>query len=367
MKLIILRTNLIEALGVIERGVGENSNLPILKSFLFKTDGGRIILTSTNLELAVECVVPGKIIESGAVAAPFSVFSSILRNLAAERVAIEEKGGKITVTTDNYEAVIQGQDAGDFPIIPAVDGGEPFKIDAKELREAIGSVITSAQYSEIRPEISGVLIAFDGEEIEFVATDGFRLAERTLSGEKIEGKRSDFSVILPLKTASEIPRVFGDSEPIEVFLDQNQAMFKDQNRRLVSRLIDGKFPDYKAVVPKDCKTKVVLDKQEILNAVKLASTFSGKSNDITIRIGENKKFLEIYAADASVGENNYKVPVKLSGDKFSIVFNWRYILDGLKIQRTGNVVLGFNSSEKPIVLSGEGDKTTTYVAMPIKG
>ncbi|MCL4404212.1 DNA polymerase III subunit beta [Patescibacteria group bacterium] len=367
MKLIILRTNLIEALGVIERGVGENANLPILKSFLVKTESGRILFASTNLELAIECAVPGKVIADGVVAVPFSVFNSIIKNLAAERVTIEEKDKKIMITTDNYEAVVQGQDANEFPIIPSVsDDAGSFSISTKDLKDAIGCVIPSAQYSEIRPEISGVLVSSSDGVMGFVATDGFRLAEKTLSN-AVADSVGDFSVIIPLKTAGEILRIFDGAETVDVSIDQNQILLKGNGERVISRLIDGRFPDYKAVIPKECRTEVTIDRQELINAVKLASTFSGKSNDITIRIGENGKFIEVYSADASIGENSYKVPVKTTGERFSVIFNWRYVLDGLKIHKTQNIVIGFNSSEKPVLLIGEGDKTVVYVAMPIRG
>lgn len=367
MKLIILRTNLIEALGVVERGVGENANLPILKSFLIRADGGKITFSSTNLELAVECAVSGKVVSEGAVAVPFSVFNSMIKNLAAERVTIEEKERKVTVTTDNYEAVIQGQDANDFPIIPAVSGeAGTFKIGTRALKDAIGGVISSAQYSEIRPEISGVLMASGDGVMGFVATDGFRLAEKTLSG-AVSGAAGDFSVIIPLKTASEVLKVFNNIDEVEVTIDQNQILLKGDGERVISRLIDGHFPDYKAVIPKETKTEVVVDRQELLNAVKLASTFSGKSNDITIRVGENGKFIEVYSADSSIGENSYKVPVKMAGDRFSVIFNWRYVLDGLRAYNTPSITIGFNSTEKPIVIKSDADKTMVYVAMPIRG
>ena len=367
MKLIILRTNLLEALGVVERGVGENTNLPILKSFLMKTDGGRIIFTSTNLEIAMECSVPGKIVDEGAIAVPFSVFNSIIKNLTSERVTVGDGSGKVTITTDNYEAVIQGQSANDFPIIPSVaEDGKVFEVATKELKDAVQSVISAAQYSEIRPEISGVMMALSGDDLRLVATDGFRLAERIVAGFK-RTNESDISAIIPLRTANEILKVFNNTEVVEVLFDQNQVLVRGGGERLVSRLIDGHFPDYKAVIPKETKTEVVIDRQELINAVKLASTFSGKSNDITIRIGDNKKFLEVYSADAAIGENSCKVPVRVVGEKFSIIFNWRYILDGLRVQKTQNVILGHNSSDKPMVVRGEGDKTIVYVAMPIRG
>jgi DNA polymerase-3 subunit beta len=368
MKLIILRTNLIEALNVVQGGIGENANLPILKSFLVRTDGGRITFVSTNLELAVECVVPGKVVENGKAAIPFSIFNSIVKNLTSERVTIGDGGNKATITTDNYEAVVQGWDPNDFPIIPSLaEENEIFKIKTKELKDAVSSVISSAQYSEIRPEISGILLSVGGDAINLVATDGFRLAEKTVTDFEYNGAASNVAVIIPLRTANEFLRIFNSAETVDVFLDQNQVLMRSDKERVISRLIDGKFPDYKAVIPKETKTEVIADRQELINAVKIASSFSGKSNDITIHIGDNKKFLEVYSADTAIGENNYKVPVKLSGDKFSVIFNWRYVLDGLKVYKTPNVSIGFNSPDKPVIIRGEGDKTVVYVAMPIKG
>jgi DNA polymerase-3 subunit beta len=368
MKLIILRTNLVEALSVIERGVSENANLPILKNFLVKTEGGRITFVTTNLELAVECIVPGKVVENGRAAIPFPIFNSIVKNLTSERVTVEDGGNKVTITTDNYEAVVQGQDPNDFPIIPSLtEENEIFRIKTKEFKEAIASVITSAQYSEIRPEISGVFLSADNDVMNLVATDGFRLAEKTVVDFEYKKAGEGVAVIIPLRTANELLKIFNQSEMVDVFLDQNQMLVRGDGEKVISRLIDGKFPDYKAVIPKEVKTEVVADRQELMNAVKLASSFSGKSNDITIRVGDNKKFLEIYSADATIGENNYKIPVKLSGEKFSVIFNWRYVLDGLRIQKTPNIAIGFNSPDKPVIFRGEGDKTIIYVAMPIKG
>lgn len=211
-----------------------------------------------------------------------------------------------------------------------------------------------------------MLVALSGDDLRLAATDGFRLAEKAVSGFK-RSSEADVSAIVPLRTANETLKIFNNVETVEVFFDQNQVLVRGDGERLVSRLIDGRFPDYKAVIPKETKTEVVADRQELINAVKLASTFSGKSNDITIRIGENKKFLEVYSADAAIGENSYKVPVKVMGEKFSIIFNWRYILDGLRVQKTQNVVLGHNSSDKPMVIRGDGDQTIVYVVMPIRG
>lgn len=367
MNLIILRTNLLDGLSSVERAVGENTNLPILKDILIKTRDNKIEFISTNLELAVEASVSGKIIEKGEITVPFSIFNSTVKNLNTERIILEEKGKKLVIKTDNYEAIIQTHDPKEFPIIPSISNEKhSVRINTKDLKEAIGSVIIAAQYSDIRPEISGVFLNYSDGNLIFAATDGFRLSERKLGQKQIKTEMEEFSVIVPLKTATEVMRMFNKDEEVEIFIDPNQIMFRAQTEKVISRLIDGTFPDYQSVIPKQIQNEVSAERNELINALKLASGFSGRANDVTIKIGDGNKFLEIYSSDNALGENCYKVPVKTKGEKFSLVFNWRYVLDGLKIYKSPDVTIGVNSSDKPVVIKSANEPELTYVAMPIK-
>lgn len=367
MKLIILRTNLVDGLNSVERAVNEGANLSILKNILIKTDGSKITFISTNLELAVEYLVPGKVIEKGEVAVPFSIFNSIIKNLNTERISLEEKSKKITISTDNYEATIQGQDPKEFPIIPSISNkNKNLKINVTDFREALGSVIIAAQYSDIRPEISGVFLGYSDNELVFAATDSFRLSERKVNQKLFQSNLDDFSVIIPLKTASELMRILGEDGPLEIFIDPNQILFSVENKKIISRLIDGNFPDYKAVIPKQFQNEAVVSKNELINALKLASAFVGRTNDVTLKVGDGKKVLEVLSADNALGENCYKIPLKLKGDKFSLVFNWKYLLDGLKIYKNDEVVLGINASDRPVIIKNPNEPFLIYVAMPIK-
>ncbi len=368
MKLILLKTNLVEGLTAVERAVNESSNLPILKNILLKAEGGKITLIATNLELAVEYSIPGKVLEGGIIAAPFSLLNSIIRNLAAERISIEEEGRKVSIITDNYEATLQGQDPKEFPIIPSIhDETSRLTLATSSFREALGSVIVAAQYSDIRPEISGVYLEYSGGEMILAATDGFRLSERKVDPGSVKSDSEKISAILPLKTATELLKMFKEQHEITVFVESNQALLSAPNERVISRLIDGSFPDYRAVIPKNPPHEAVVERQELINAVRLASSFSGRANDITLKTGDNKKFLEVYATDSALGESSYKVPAKLTGEKFSVVFNWRYLLDGLKIFSGADIVLGIHSSERPALLHNPKEPHLIYVVMPIKG
>ena len=368
MKLIILKNNIIEGLNSVERAVSTISNLPILKNLLIKTDGGRILFTCTNLEIAITQTVPGKIVEEGEITIPLSVFAPVAKNLNTERISLETKDSHVLVTTDNYEATIQAQHAKDFPIIPGVsDKDTVVKMSAGKLLEALQSVFIATQYSEIRPEISGVFFHIFDNEITLAATDSFRLAERVVKIEDVQTQQNDVSMIVPYKTAEELLRFLtGNAGDVELFIEQNQVLFKTNNKQLISRLVDGVFPEYKAIIPKQIQNEVVLNREEFINAVKLTSSFSGRGNNITITIGENKKFLELSSADSSVGENHYKIPIKLKGEPFSIVFNWRYLLDGLKIYSSEDITLGVNAADRPAILKNPIEARLVYVVMPIK-
>lgn len=370
MKLIVLKNSLVEALSFTEKSVGFNSHLPILKNILIEV-GEKTVVSSTNLELAIKYFLAGKVIETGKVVVPFSLFSYIIRNLNAERITLESKDNGVLVTSDNYEAFVQGQDCGDFPIIPTSQNNRDFlKINSSFLRSCLAHTVVATQYSEIRPEISGVYMNFSDNKLTFVATDSFRLAERVLAPKDFQSSIREISAIIPLKTVQELLKMldFVDSEDeTSIFVDPNQILFKFNNCETTSRLIDGTFPDYKAIIPKEVQTEVIIPRQEFINAIKLVSSFSGKAQDITMKIGDNKKFLELFSSESSLGENKYKLPIKLDGDKFTVVFNWRYLIDGVKIYDGDEFLFGMNSPQKPALIKSTSSPDLTYVVMPIKG
>lgn len=351
-----------------EGSVGSDANLPILKNIFLGVEDGQIILAATNLESAVKRAVPGKIVEGGAVTVPFLVFSSVVKNLSSERVTLEERDKSFLITTDNYEASVLTQDPKDFPIIPAVqDKKNSVKADIGLLREALSNAVVAAQFSDVRPEISGVLLALEDRRITLVATDSFRLVEAAIAAE-VQSGLGGVRVIIPLKTATEVLRILAAEKEGEaqIFIDQNQILFEAGSNRLISRLIDGSFPDYRAIVPRETKHEVSLNREEAMNAVKLARFFAGRANDIALSVGDNKKYLEIYSSDASLGENRYRIPVRLKGDRFKLNFNWRYLMDGFKIYKGDEVTLGVNGADRPVAVRNSAEPSLLYIVMPIK-
>lgn len=368
MRLIILNNNLKEALRSIEGTIGDNLSLPILKNILIKTEDNKINFSATNLELAITHRTPGKIIETGSATVPLNILTNIVNNLTSERITLENKNYNLLIKTDNYEATVQGLNPEDFPIIPQINRLDKFfKINSQIFKNALLKIINGIQYSEIRPEINGALFNYQIDYLKLTGTDSFRLAEKTIASDQFKSNFDEsFEIILPLKTLQEVLGILPNDGELSIFVAQNQILFKTEEQEIISRLIDGKFPDYQSIIPQETKTELVINRSELIKALKLTGIFSGRVNEVKFKIGENKKFLEIYSADSALGENHYLLPAKITGPNLTVSFNCRYLLDGLKPLSDKEIVLGLNSDNQPAILKTPEDKTWFYILMPIK-
>lgn len=370
MKLVVLKNNLKEGLNAVERASSENNNLPILKNVLIKTFNNKIQLSATNLDLAITKLVSGKIIEEGSITVPLSTILTITNNVTNEKINLETNSNVLTFKTDNYEANIQGLPEEEFPIIPKIENtANYFQLDSELFKGGILKVANAIQISEIRPEISGLLFDFQVTNLKLVGTDSFRLAEKTFSNKDFETNFSrGFKVILPLKTVQEVLRIVSKGA-INIFIDPNQILFKNEDLEVISRLINGNYPDYEGmgIIPKSIETELILEREHLISAVKLVSAFSGKTNDVKIALKEGKKSLEVYCSNQYLGENRYLVPAKSKGPDFEVSFNWRYLLDGLKNLSDPELIFGINGDNRPAVLKNSGDASYFYILMPVKG
>lgn len=369
MKLILFRDNLKNGLLAAERAVADSSNLPILKNVLLRTVNNKIQLTTTNLELAITKLISGKIIEEGALSVPFSTFYSIVNNTTHDRINLERHDTSFLMKTDNYEAKMQGAIAEDFPLIPRMENTDRYmEIDPVVFQDALQQVISAAHISDIRPEISGVLFDFQMGIVKLVATDSFRLAEKIIDGSKFKHTlESGFKAIIPLRTAQELLRVISRTVPLRVHYDGNQMLFISDDVELMSRVIDGAYPDYEQIIPRESETEVTVDRAHLINAVKLVSNFSGKTNDVRITMDSEGKIIKVHSINQFLGENNYLVPARITGAAFTdIPFNWRYLLDGLKSMSAESVVMKLNGGSRPALFRPMQDNSFLYIVMPIR-
>ncbi|MBU6500447.1 MAG: DNA polymerase III subunit beta [Patescibacteria group bacterium] len=369
MKFIVIKDNLKKGVFVVERINNENLNLPILKNILLETDGNKIKITSTDLEIASSFSVLGKVIENGRFTVPVNLLSNIVNNLESDRLNIENKNNKLIIKTDNYEAVIQGAPAEDFPITPKIKNQKEFiEIKAEIIKNSLNQVLIASQFSELRLELNSVLFDFSIDEIKLAATDSFRLAEKTINKDEFKTNyEQKFKVLIPLKTAKELQKTLNGEEIIKIYHDDNQILFKTEQLELLSRLIEGNFPEYKAIIPKKFNTEIILNKQEFINALKLTSVFGSRNNEVKIKSQENKKTIEVNSADQSIGENNYLLSGKIQGNLKETIFNWRYLSEALKILNSEEVFFGINSENEPAQLKSLGDDSYIYIVKPIAG
>ncbi len=371
MNVIVLKNNLKEGLSVISGARKESGNLPILRNFLLESNGGKLTLASTDLEIAITYSVSAKIIQEGSITLPYGVFSQIVNNLTSERVSIESKNNTLLITADNYKAKIATAPKEDFPIIPEIKNKKNNSCDFEIgfLTDSLSSVVTACQISDIRPELSGVYWSFKDNEVKLAATDSFRLSEKTIPSKKFESSfNKEFSCIIPLKTIQEVIRIFSskNGDKVKIIFDTNQVSFESEHANLVSRLIEGKFPDYEPVIPKNFETEVILEKNDVTGALKLASSLSNRLNEVKFITDENKKNVNIFSSSQEFGESEYLIPAKIKGQNTKVTFNWKFVLDGLKNIKNNSIFFGFNGEEKASLIKSPDDASFLYIIMPIK-
>lgn len=372
MKIEILKENLKIGLGMVERIIGKSLSLPILDSVLISTEDSFLHLVSTNLETTIKFWILTKIIKKGSAVVPAKFLSSYISSLPNEKIVIEQKDRALHIECKSLKTQIQSQSSEDFPIIPRFEDGDFIEIDSKKFCQGLSHVIDVAAISQSRPEISGIYFSFSKNNIKMVATDSFRLAEKNVAMEKPLAK--DHSFILPQKPAREIINVLDDKEGVlKVYFSGNQVLFelpmpdvKHPQIQIISRLIDGEYPNYQDIIPTKFKTNIILEKEEFLNQVKTASLFSNKTNDVKISARPGKEVVEVFAQSPEIGQNASSMPAKIQGEALDVSFNYKYLIDGLLKIKSSEVTFDISKEEGPCILRPVGDASYTYVVMPIK-
>ena len=382
MKLLCTQENLIHAISILERVIGKQSTLPILGNFLLETNKGRLKLSATNLEIGVVAYVGGKIEEEGRITIPAKLLSNFIHNLPMQDViSFETTGSFLKIVSGGYEMKIKGLDAKDFPLIPQHEGEYFFALPAQSLKTAFSRLLPCISLSDSRLELTGVHAFFFEKEIHLAATDSFRLGEEIIPLENMENKdgyqsfiTEHPSLIIPAMTLQELQKsITPESEWIKVALHDNQIFFQVDEVQIVSRLINGKYPDYKQIIPQQFSCEVIFDKEVLLRAVRVGSVFSSQSSgEIIFKITPQAGTVIISSLSQEIGENKVVVPAQIQGnDEMSISFNPKYILDGLNILQGEKIIFRCNTPHTPVELrtSAEGEGEVggfLYIAMPIR-
>jgi DNA polymerase III subunit beta len=372
MNINLLQNKLKEGLNIIGRGTSKSSSLPILKNILFSVKENFLNLSATDLEIGIKWWTLVKTNKEGKTTIPYNSFASFINFLPDKKIDIEEKNNNLLITCDDYKTQINGISADEFPIIPEVKEKEKVIINSTTLSDKLLQIIDVPSLSKVKPEISGILFLFDKKELMLVATDSYRLAEGKIFLKK-ENKDS-FSFIIPQRTVREVVNIFKDlDKDIEIIFGENQILFKtkmdDFNHsyiELTSKVIEGNYPNYESIIPKECKTQIILNKDEFLNKIKAASVFTSKVNEVNLKISPKEGEIIIESNNVDLGNYETKIKGRAEGNSVEISFNYRFILDGLVNIKSSEVIFEINDENSPGVLKPVGKSDFVYIVMPIK-
>lgn len=385
MKLSCTQENFNQALQIISHIAGRNLSLPILSNILIKASEKSIILTATNLEIGIKTQLRGKIEKEGEFTVQAKLLTDYVSLLPKQRVDLEVVEERLIASCGNYQTKINGQAASDFPLLPQVEKKNILSCPAEDLKTGLQQTLFSVSTSETRPEISGVLFFCQKDKLILAATDSYRLAEKRIVLKNSGGYTGQ--TVVPARTAQELIRVLSlapaegdlseEDGEAKIYFSENQILFEYGEVEMVSRIIEGQYPDYQQIIPKEIKTTLKLGREDFVKVVKAASLFTKSGiNDITLTV-QGKELL-VSSASSQTGENVIKLEAEVEGGENRVVVNYRYLLDGLQSMASTEVDLAITDNNTPCILrpspagsaaaekAGLPQEEHLYIIMPIK-
>ena len=377
MKLVCTQENFKKAISVVDKITSKQITLPILKNILLETKDGRLIFSATNLEIGIISKIGAKVEREGKIAVPAKILSEFILNLPQEKnIELELNGQLLGINCGKYKAKINCLDPDDFPIIPERKKENQFAINNNDLKDIINKSLSSVNLNDIRVEFTGVNLMFEEERMYFASTDSFRLNEYEMKVVKMADydEIKDTQVIIPADTLRELNKIVhsGDEDgKTLITVDNNQIFFEVDDVKMVSRLINGKYPPYKQIIPGEFKTEIVINKNELLQAIKIASVFTKKTDgEMNIVVNEEKMLVNSGLQESR--ENQAELNVDKKGDNQDFLLNPRYLMDGLSVMDSQKIKILINDGVSPVVLKMFDEKTGKtvdkfiYIIMPIR-
>ncbi|MEN6571176.1 MAG: DNA polymerase III subunit beta [Anaerolineaceae bacterium] len=372
MKVTVTQQNLAHGLSVVARAVSPRSTLPVLANVLIATDEGRLRLSATNLELGITSWIPAQIQEEGSITVPARTFSDLITTFPPEAVilSLDTRTQTLNVVCNSSVHDIKGIDAQDFPPVPVPDLAEGSDLDLVDFKEMIQQVAFAASADEARPVLQGVKLEGSESQITLAATDGFRISVRK---EMLANPaRQSFSIIIPARAMNELARIAGDEDKTVTMViphGRGQVIFHLKNAELVSQLIDGNFPDYRAIIPRSYKTRALVSTPTFLKACKQAEIIAREGNNV-VRLnimpqegGPGK--IEINAQTEETGKSDIQIESAIEGNGLLIAFNVRFLREVLEVVGTPNITLEVNANNTPGVIRPVGNDNFVHVIMPM--
>ncbi|MEI7689549.1 MAG: DNA polymerase III subunit beta [Candidatus Saccharibacteria bacterium] len=365
MEITVTQENLTKALSAVGRVASSKTQLPILGNILLRTDGNRLLIAATNLEIAITQYIGAKVAKPGAITVPARLMSEFISSLPRESVELKVVNDNLHIKSGKYISTINGFIADDFPELPTINetSSIQYSIKVEDFKEAVSQTVITASNDTTRPVLTGVYWHSHQGQLYLAATDGYRLSERRLTETK-----SEVSAIIPTQTLQEVLRNISESSSeIDLLFDETQVRFRIGETEIISRLIDGNFPDYRQLVPASSETTVVIDKSDFVRITKIAGLFARESGgSVTITTDNKKKSVSVHSIASQFGENTSEAEAEVTNDG-QITLNSRYLSEALSVIDGESVEFSFSGKIAPCILKSTEPKTDYYhIIMPLK-
>jgi DNA polymerase-3 subunit beta len=372
MRVTCTQEALSRGLSIVGRAVAARSPLPITANVLIASDGGRLKLSATNLEITMSCWIDATIEEEGAITVPARLLADFVNTLPNDRISltVAPRSRQVKVECARNEAQIGGLDAEDFPPAPVVQDGIEVKLDAKGLRQAIAQTVFAAATDDSRPVLTGVDTKFDGSSLTLAASDGFRLSVYKLP---LETSVEAAEIVVPAKALAEVSRLLTEQEsPVTLRTNaaKSQVLFRLENAEMVAQLIQGTFPNFNQLIPASYSSKAVAEVGEFLRETRIASVFARDGSGIVRLVvtpgeGVTPGKIVISARAEEVGDNEGEIDAAVEGEGVKIAFNGKYLQDVLQALETGQLAMETTGPSSQGVFRTVGDENYVHVIMPM--
>ena len=368
MKCTVSPSALSAALSLVSRAVSARSTLPILGNVLLETGDMGLRLSATNLDLTITATVAAEVSDEGRTTVPARLLTDYVATLSELPCTLELEPSTqvLRITCGIHRTNIHGIDAVEFPPLPSRDAETTVELDSAQLESAIVQTALAASTDEARPVLTGVLVSLGTDKLTLAATDGHRLAVRTLPVES--GPDPAVSVIVPARHLSEVGRAINAGRPtvaLTLSTARNQLFFTMQDVEISSRLIEGNYPNYAQVIPGESATTVDVPAASLLHETRTAAVLAKDAANV-VRLATREGTLTLITQTAEVGDDEAPMPADVKGDDVQIAFNAKYVLDALGVVDTERVQLGFNGPLSPGVIRPVGRDDYIYIVMPVR-
>lgn len=363
MKFSILQQDFISSLQAVARSCGVRSQLPVLGNILLASDEGKLKLAATNLEIGVVKKISADITEEGEITVPAKTLVELVANLAGEKITFSTNGDCLEISTANFSSNISGIPASEFPTIP-LQSSEGVVLELEVLVKSLPEVMFCAASDDGRPILTGILTEIKGGNLQLVATDGYRLAHKVMPTKE----KLNFKALVPRRTFEEAARLISENKTDQVEIstseDHNQMIFSFGNTKLSSRLIEGQFPSWEKIIPTQTKARIIIERLELLKAVKLASVFTRSEANI-VKLHNIGRDLILTSEAKELGNQEKKVEAEVEGEELEIAFNTKFLIDVLQAVNSSQVIIELSGNLSAALIKPVGEEGLQYIIMPV--